>query len=297
MSTTGDRSAQLEYSNLQPEMHNEEGRRAKAAKMLSVLEHFRGTADLAGATVVDLGCSTGFIADEFRRAGARVVGVDIDVPGLAAARARFDAGQTASFDLSAATAAEDRTVAGRPSGLGFVCADGERLPLPSGSADVVVFNHIYEHVVDADEVMTDIERVLAPDGVVYLGLGNKWGVIEPHYGLPFLSWLPPKAADAYMRRFGKGDAYHERFRSERGLRKMTGRLNVWDYTDTVLADPVGFAAQDVVPAPLDKLPTAAWRVGRPLMPTFIWVGTKGEQAPAGSPGKPAKVPPRRLAAR
>lgn len=273
MTTTGDRTAQLEYSNLQPEMHNEEGRRAKAAKMLSVLEHFRGTADLAGATVVDLGCSTGFIADEFRRAGARVVGVDIDVPGLAAARGRFDAG------------------------LGFVCADGERLPLPSGSADIVVFNHIYEHVVDADGVMADIERVLAPDGVVYLGLGNKWGVIEPHYGLPFLSWLPPKAADAYMRRFGKGDAYHERFRSERGLRKMTGRLNVWDYTDTVLADPVGFAAQDVVPAPLDKLPTAAWRIGRPLMPTFIWVGTKGERAPAGSPGKPAKVPPRRLAAR
>lgn len=273
MATTSDRSAQLEYSNLQPEMHNEEGRRAKAAKMLAVLEHFRGTADLSGATVVDLGCSTGFIADEFRRAGARVAGVDIDVPGLAAARARFDAG------------------------LGFLCADGERLPLPSGSADVVVFNHIYEHVVDADAVMADIERILAPDGLAYLGLGNKWGVIEPHYGLPFLSWLPPRVADAYMRRFGKGDAYHERFRSERGLRAMTRRLNVWDYTDTVLADPVTFAAQDVVPAPLDRLPTAAWRLGRPLMPTFIWVGTKGERAPAGSPGTPAKVPPRRLAPR
>lgn len=251
------RTRQLEYSTLQPEMHNEEGRRLKAAKMLAVLEHFRGTSDLAGTTVVDLGCSTGFIADEFRRAGARTIGIDIDVPGLAAARKRFD------------------------TGLGFLCADGEDLPLPDESADIVIFNHIYEHVVDADAVVADIARILKPDGVVYLGLGNKWGVIEPHYGLPFLSWLPPRLADRYVRRFGSSDAYHERFRSLRGLRKMTSRFDVWDYTHTVLADPEAFSAQDVVPGPLAHVPPAAWRVARPLIPTFIWIGAKNPQPPAG----------------
>jgi SAM-dependent methyltransferase len=265
-----DRAAQLEYSNLQPEMHNEEGRRTKAAKMLAVLGHFRGTADLTGTRVVDVGCSTGFIADEFRRGGATVIGVDIDVPGLVAAKARFG------------------------SGIGLVCADGERLPLPDASIDIVVFNHIYEHVVDADAVVSDIERILAPDGVVYLGLGNRWGVIEPHYRLPLLSWLPPRLADRYVRRFGKADAYHERFRGERGLRKMIARLIVWDYTDTVLADPEAFSAHDVVPAPLERLPTMAWRALRPVMPTFIWVGTKTALEPAG---RPVRCPPRRLAPR
>jgi SAM-dependent methyltransferase len=264
------RTRQLEYSTLQPEMHNEAGRRAKAAKILTVLRHFRGDAGLGGATVVDLGCSTGFIADEFRRAGTAVIGVDIDAPGLAAAKARFEAG------------------------IGFVCADGERLPLPTASADIVIFNHIYEHVVDADAVMRDIERILAPDGLVYLGLGNRWGVIEPHYSLPFLSWLPPQLADRYLRRAGKGDFYHERFRGERGLRRMTAQLYMWDYTDTVLADPAVFAARDIVPAPLDRLPDVAWRVARPLMPTFIWVGTKSAQEPAGPR---LRRPPRRLGRR
>ena len=32
-------------------------------------------------------------------------------------------------------------------------ASGDDLPLPDASLDVVVFNHIYEHVVDADAVM------------------------------------------------------------------------------------------------------------------------------------------------
>jgi SAM-dependent methyltransferase len=259
-----ERTRQLEYSSIQPEMHNEAGRRTKAAKMLAILRHFLGSDPFSGARVVDLGCSTGFIADEFRRAGATTVGVDIDVSGLAEARSRFDE-------------------------TGFVCADGERLPLPDASVDIVVFNHIYEHVVDPDAVMSEVERVLTADGVVYLGLGNKWGIIEPHYGLPFLSWLPQGLADRYVSRSGRAGAYHERFRGERGLRAMTSGLTVWDYTDTVITEPERFSATDVVAGPLARLPAVAWRIGRPLMPTFIWLGTKSERRPAGSP---PKVPPR-----
>jgi SAM-dependent methyltransferase len=262
------RTRQLEYSTLQPEMHNESSRRTKAAKILAVLRHFRGEAGPRGATVVDLGCSTGFITDEFRRAGAVAIGIDIDVPGLAAARSNVG------------------------DGASFVCADGEQLPFPQDSVDVVVFNHIYEHVVDADAVMREIVRILAPEGVAYLGLGNKWGIIEPHYGLPFLSWLPPAMADRYVSGTGRADAYHERFRGERRLRKMTSALTVWDYTTTVLAEPARFSAEDVVPRPLARLPLASWKIVRPLVPTFIWVGTKGSASPAGPE---LKSPPRRLA--
>lgn len=264
-----DRTRQLEYSSLQPLMHDEEGRRRKAAKMLAVIGHFRGQDELKGVRVVDLGCSTGFIADEFRRAGADVVGVDIDSPGLASARRRFG------------------------EGIGFLTADGEQLPMPSGTVDVVVFNHIYEHVVDADAVMREIVRILAPGGIAYLGLGNRWGIVEPHYKLPFLSWLPADLADRYVRRFGRAEAYHERFRGERGLRRMTAALSIWDYTDSVLAEPERFAAEDLVPGPLAHAPAITWRLARPIVPTFIWVGVKGSAEPAG----PVLArPPRRLRA-
>ncbi|MEP6598402.1 MAG: class I SAM-dependent methyltransferase [Actinomycetota bacterium] len=250
------RERQLAYSELQSEMLDEAGRRQKAGKISAVLSDFLGDSAFDGLTVLDIGCSTGFIADELRRAGATVVGVDIDVPGLSRAAKRFGGA------------------------VHFTCADGEALPLPSKSVDVVVFNHIYEHVVDADAVMKEIGRVLRPEGVVYLGLGNRLGVVEPHYKLPLLSWLPKPLANRYVKVTGRADHYYETFRTRRNLRRMCRGLSVWDYTYTVLADPDRFRADDMVPAPLRRAPIALWRTVSPIIPTFIWIGTPGARAPA-----------------
>ena len=261
------REPQLAYSDLQPEMLDEAGRRQKAAKIVAVLKHFLGRVDLSGLVTADIGCSTGFIADTLCQAGAVVTGYDIDEPGLGRARARF--GQS----------------------LKFVNAPGDALPVPDASIDLVVFNHIYEHVIDADAVMTEIRRVLSPNGVVYLGLGNKHGVVEPHYKLPFLSWLPKSAADKYVRAAKRGDSYYETFRTRSKLLKMCAGLNVWDYTYTVLSQSRDFQANDMVPAKLAGAPLGFWKMFAPILPTFIWVGTPGPQWPAGPL---ARVNPRRI---
>src|SRR5690606_6714789 len=110
--------------------------------------------------------------------------------------------------------------------------------------------------------------------VAYLGLGNRLGIVEPHYRLPFLSWLPRRLADRYVRAAGRGDFYFEQFRTRRGLRALTAGLYVLDYTSTVIAEPERFAAEDMVPAPLRRVPTSVLRrvVGglMPIVPTFIW---------------------------
>jgi 2-polyprenyl-3-methyl-5-hydroxy-6-metoxy-1,4-benzoquinol methylase len=80
-----ERSAQLAYSDLQGLMLDEASRRGKARKMARIVEHFLGVDDLRGLRVVDVGCSGGIVADELRAAGAAVVGLDIDRPGLAKA--------------------------------------------------------------------------------------------------------------------------------------------------------------------------------------------------------------------
>ena len=154
------------------------------------------------------------------------------------------------------------------------------MPFPDRSIDILVFNHIYEHVVDADAVLAEIARVLRPDGVVYLGLGNRFNVIEPHYRLPFLSWLPRKAADRYVKASGRAPDYYEQFRSRSALLKMCAGLNLWDYTYMVLANSERFAAQDMVPRKLAGTPGAAWHLLAPIMPTFIWIGTPGGGRPA-----------------
>lgn len=262
------RGRQLAYSELQSEMLNEESRRQKASKIISVLQHFLGRENLDGLTALDIGCSTGFISDELHKAGAKVTGLDIDEPGLTAARERFG----------------DK--------IDFICAGGEDIPTPPQSFDIVIFNHIYEHVEDADAVMRDIRRVLRPDGVVYLGLGNRLGIIEPHYKLPFLSWLPKQAADRYVRATGKASTYYETFRTRSNLRAMCEGLNVWDYTYSVLTQSRKFAADDMVPRRLSSAPVWFWRSLAPIIPTFIWVGTPGSRRPAGpaTTVPPASVP-------
>lgn len=252
------RTAQLAYSELMAAMLDEEKRRRKAAKIIAVLRHYLGREDLGGRTVADVGCSAGFIADELAAAGAaHTLGVDVDVPGLRRAHERFGAR------------------------VGFCCGDGERLPFGDGTIDVLVFNHIYEHVLNPDAILAEMRRVLADDGVLYLGLGNRLGVLEPHYKLPFLSYLPPGPADAYVRAAHRADHYHERFRTRPGLRRMLAGWHVWDYSLPVLTEPRRFAGEDVVPGVVAGLPRPVLRAVLPVVPTYVWVAAKTPRPPAG----------------
>lgn len=251
-------------------MHDEQGRRRKAAKMGAVLRHFLGVENLSGLRLLDIGCSTGYISDELARQGAEVVGIDIDEPGLVHAR----------------------EVVGDRAEL--IACSADAVPLPSASFDIVVFNHIYEHVPDPDAVMDEIRRLLKPTGVAYLGFANKLGIIEPHYRLPFLSWLPKRLAHAYVRRAGRADEYYETFRTRRKLRRMAHDLTVWDYTFTILNEPDRFAADDLVPRRLRSLPPPAWKAMRPIIPTFVWLATPS--ASLAPKGPTVKVAPERLPA-
>jgi ubiquinone/menaquinone biosynthesis C-methylase UbiE len=261
----GVRKPQLAYSELQEKTHDEERRRRKARKITAVLQHFLGRTTLDGLAALDIGSSTGFTAEALATAGASVVGLDIDEPGIRFSRERF---------------------AGAAS---FAVADGSAIPLSDQSMDIVVFNHIYEHVVDPDAVLAEIVRVLRPDGVAYFGFGNRWQVIEPHYRLPMLSWLPAGLADRYVARSGRAASYYERFRSRTQLVRMCQPLHLWDYTYAVLADAERFSAEDVMPSRLSWLPPAPLKLMAPIIPTFIWIGTPGALRPAG----PAlRLPPR-----
>jgi glycosyltransferase involved in cell wall biosynthesis/SAM-dependent methyltransferase len=252
----GTRRPQLAYSEAMALMLDEQHRRTKARKILSVLHHYLGRDDLDGLAALDIGCSAGFIADELANDGADTIGVDIDEPALAAARGAFG------------------------HHVRFVLTSGDALPFPDDSLDVVVFNHIYEHVVDADAVLTEIHRVLKPDGVAYLGLANKYGVMEPHYRLPFLSWLPQGAADRYVRAFGKADEYYESFASRAGLKKLVRGFHVWDYTIPIVLRPDLFESGDQMRGWVSRVPLLAVRAAMPIIPTFIWVATKSDKGPA-----------------
>jgi 2-polyprenyl-3-methyl-5-hydroxy-6-metoxy-1,4-benzoquinol methylase len=252
------REPQLAYSDIQSKMQDERTRRQKAQKIIRVLHHYLGRADLKDLSTLDIGCSVGIIASELAADGALSTGVDIDVPGLEAAQARFG----------------DRVT--------FICASADDLAMPDESVDVVVFNHIYEHVVDADAVVNEIYRVLKPTGVVYLGLANKFQLMEPHYGLPLLSWLPQKAADKYIRYAGRASHYYESHLSRAGLKQLLRGFHIYDYTVPIIRHPDVFGSSDQVKSLVSRLPAPLIQALIPIVPTYIWLGTK-RQVPPQSP--------------
>jgi 2-polyprenyl-3-methyl-5-hydroxy-6-metoxy-1,4-benzoquinol methylase len=262
-----ERTRQLAYSETQGLMLDEEHRRNKAAKIIAVLEHFLGVDDLTGLVALDIGCSGGTVSAALNTAGAHVVGVDIDEPGLRTAASRYG------------------------DHIEFVRADSEQSPFRDSSVDIVVCNHIYEHVVDPQALIDEIARLLKPSGAAYLGFANRLGVIEPHYRLPFLSWLPKPLAHRYIRASGRADEYYETFRTRPGLRRLCHALDVWDYTLPVLMDRDRFAATDIIPSWAHRIPTRLFQMLMPLVPTYVWIGTVDGSTPRGDT---LAVPPQRV---
>jgi phosphatidyl-myo-inositol dimannoside synthase len=95
-------------------------------------------------------------------------------------------------------------------GYSFRIVSGTGLPFEDASFDVVITNHVIEHVGDESaqrEHLREVRRVLREDGVAYVAVPSRWMLVEPHFKLPFLSWLPVSLAHAYVRFARKGTHY------------------------------------------------------------------------------------------
>lgn len=87
---------------------------------------------------------------------------------------------------------------------------GTQLPFADGSFDVVLTNHVIEHVGNEQAQrahLAELYRVLRSDGIGYLAVPNRWMLVEPHYKLAFLSWWPHAWRTPYLRAMRKGEVY------------------------------------------------------------------------------------------
>jgi SAM-dependent methyltransferase len=223
-------------------------RRRKALKIAAVVADFEPR-PLCDLRCIDVGCSAGAIASVLAERFGEVLGLDPDEPAIELARRRHTRGNL-------------RFEVGTPDALA-----GRVAP-----ADVIVCNHVYEHVHDQARLVESILGLLRPGGCVYFSAGNALMLFEGHYGLPFLSWLPPSAASAYLRLSGRGDVYQERHLTLLGLRRLLRRFEVRDYSVRVLAEPGRFAADELR---LPMLPSrlVGWLAvaSYPLLPTYVWM--------------------------
>ncbi len=144
----------------------------KAQKIISILNEFK---KLHNCNVLDIGSGTGIIANKLSKHFKKVYGVDVS---------------------------DYRII---KEGYIFKKINDEKLPFKNKFFDVVISNQVIEHVNDQDKHLNEISRILKDDGICYLATPNKYWIIEPHYYLPFLSILPRKIANIYLRFFENKD--------------------------------------------------------------------------------------------
>lgn len=240
---------QNNLSESSPILLNRQYKQAKVDKMHSILKDV-GAFEKSSGIALDIGCSAGFFTNGLSKYFDQVIGIDIDLKAL----------EIAEHD-------------NQKNNIQFMIADSLNLPFPDNSMDLVLCNHVYEHVPDAEILFSEIERVLSPEGVCYLGAASRLTFIEPHYHLPFLSWLPKPIAHQYMKITGKGDEYYENLRTYFGVRKLIEKFRVTDYTLEIVDNPDKYHARDMIPkgGMVDKIPMFLWKLFYVLLPSYIFI--------------------------
>jgi 2-polyprenyl-3-methyl-5-hydroxy-6-metoxy-1,4-benzoquinol methylase len=99
-------------------------------------------------SILECGCSTGFLSRQLAAAGSRVVGIEIDPD--AAEKARQFCARVLSVDLN------------RP---GWSNAVGEQF-------DLVTYGDVLEHLLEPRDVLRETRNLLAPGGRVLISLPN-----------------------------------------------------------------------------------------------------------------------------
>lgn len=228
-------------------MYDLKGRKRKAKRIIKTLSHYyKGEKNLKKLTVLDVGSSTGIIDSILVKSFRKVMGTDIDKKAVTFAKKKF-----------------------RSKNLNFKVEDATNLSFKNNSFDIVICTQVYEHVPSSSKLFSEIHRVLNKNGVCYLAALNRLWPWEPHYNLPFLSWLPKPLANIYMRLTAKGNKYYETPETYWKLKALTKNFVSIDYTEKILKDPKKFDYPKI-----PKLISMTSPLLKYLTPTFFWILVK-----------------------
>jgi len=105
-----------------------------------------------GRSVLEVGCGAGVDLARFAKGGAQVTGVDLSSSAIDLARANFaQQGLEGRFDV----------------------ADGERLPFPNNSFDLVFAHGVVQYTANPQQLVEECHRVLKPGGEAVFQVYNR----------------------------------------------------------------------------------------------------------------------------
>ncbi len=246
------RQYQYDFSKHSQSVFDVESRQRKARTMLAVLENYFQK-DLKSLTVLNVGGSAGIIDHYLSEYCQSVTSIDIDKQAIAYAKKNYQADN-----------------------LSFEVGDAMSLSFDDSSFDIIINSHVYEHVPDADIMMSEIFRVLNKQGACYFAAGNRLMWNEPHYNLPLLSVMPATLAHIYIRLMRKHDFYHEKHFTFWGLKNLVKNFEVTDYTGLIINQADKYHTEYMIsPGSLKaRIATFVFSYFKCLVPSYVWILTK-----------------------
>ena len=243
-------SYQLDYSKMHSDtVYNTKMRDGKAKKIISIFDDYY-SGKLNNLSLLDIGCSAGFISNMLSKHFRKVIAIDIDHKAVDYAIKNNSA-----------------------KNLQFAIRDGMNLNFLDNTFDVVVCNHIYEHVPNSKKLIDEIYRVLKPGGICYFAAGNRLKIMEDHYKLPFLSIIPKPLAHLYLRVLRLDEYYYEKHLTYWELKELVKNFTIIDYTTKVIRNPNKYYAIDMLRQGCLKQRLALFisKIAYWLCPTYIWL--------------------------
>lgn len=246
---------QKHFSKINKSMLDKKMRTYKAKKVVAVIEDFlkKKRKPFKNLLCLDIGGSTGFVAKELSPIATKVYVVDIDKDALKFGKKNNNANN-----------------------IFYKTGDAMNLPLRDKSVDIVICNQVYEHVPNYFKLVREIRRILTNDGLCYFGAANRFILVEPHYNLPFLSWLPKKIANIYLKLAKGKKEYYENLLSYKDLKRLLKDFVITDYSANIIKNPEKFYASDMIGNNniISKLPDFILTILTPFFPGYVFVLTK-----------------------
>lgn len=211
-------------------------RQRKAAKINAILGD-ASHKETKGLKILDIGCGSGEITEFFSEQNT-VYCVDVE-----------DQRKSKAFGQ-------------------FSPVTSEILPFSDSEMDIVITNHVIEHVSDYKLHLKEIHRVLKSTGHCYLACPNRIFPWETHYKIPLLHYLPYSFFHGILRMAGhyREDVYLlDYFKLKREVSKY---FYIDEYTHQIVANPEKFISEEMIPSFMSGM-KLRWL--NPLSPTIILV--------------------------
>lgn len=240
----------LQYSSFNSAMHDKSERIRIAHQIVNILRINYRKNNIKTAKVLDMGCSTGIMSNYFSNYFSSVIALDVDEEGITFAKKNF-----------------------KKKNLKFLLKSATESGLADRSFDIIICNQIYYWIFNQKKLFSEINRLLKPGGICFLGARNRYTFWDAQYYLPLLSILPQSLANVYVRVTGRADKYNCKYLSYWQLEKLTKHFKVFKITPLIIKSPKKYGYKNFVKyQKVFKLfPLSFFQFIEPLMPNFIWV--------------------------